>query len=251
MLVRRRSGFAWLPLIVAMSLLLTIGCRDRVQPADGDSEVAPVGEPDQYSATVVHIVEDGTRREIHISREARSGEKRREEWTDEGQNRALIWRPDLGKSFLLDLDERVYVELELNAGQLGESQAGASNPHDVSSHQRPPGPDAGDSTVQAIDHYFGDTQPPTRVETRVLSSVVIDGHACVVYEQRAFFPGAHTETTRRFHARDLSGLVLRVESQAEQRSARVITERRDIRIDVAPDTFVVPVGFKKVEKLSR
>ena len=237
--------------IAPMSLLLIVGCRNRARPANGDSDVPLAGEPDQYSATVLRTAEDGTGREIDISRETRSGEKRREEWTERGQNRALIWRPDIGKSFLLDLDQRVYVEIELATGHLDQSRAGASNPNNDSNPQRPGGPDSEDVTVQAIDHYFSDEQPPTRVETRVLPSVVIDGHACVVYEQRAFFTDGHSETARSFHAPDLSGLVLRVESQAEQGSARLITERRDIRTDVAPDTFVVPADFKKVDKLPR
>ena len=236
-------------ILVAMSAVLTDGCRNRVPPGDGDSDVEPAGEPEQYSATVVRIVEDGTSRETNVSREARSGEKRREEWTEEGQNRALIWRPDLGKSFLLDLDGRAYVELEITSGHLPESSTGARNPHDVSRRRNAAGPDVGDSTVQAIDHDFGNNQPPTRVEIRVLAPAVIDGHSCAVYEQRAIFRNQHVETTRSFRARDLSGLVLRVESDAEQGSARVITERRDVRIEVAPDTFKVPSDFKKVEEL--
>src|SRR6266567_1251411 len=248
MLVRRRSGLAsWV--VIAMAMVLTNGCRNRVPPSDGDSNFEPAGEPEQYSATVVRIVEDGTSRETSVSREARSGEKRREEWTEEGQNRALIWRPDLGKSFLLDLDGRAYMEVEITSGHLPESPKGASNPHDVSSGRNAPGPDVGDSTVQAIDHDFGNAQPPARVETRVLAPAVIDGHSCAVDEQRAIFRDRHVETTRRFRARDLSGLILRIESEADQGSARVITERRDVRIDVAPDTFNVPADFKKQEKL--
>ena len=160
---------------MAMSVVLTNGCRNRVPPGDGNSNVEPAGEPEQYSATVVRIIEDGTSRETNVSREARSGEKRREEWTEEGQNRALIWRPDLGKSFLLDLDARAYVESEITSGHLPEAPTGARNPHDVSGARNAAGPDVGDSTVQAIDHDFGDTQPPTRVETRVLAPAVIDG----------------------------------------------------------------------------
>jgi hypothetical protein len=231
-------------------LLLTSGCRNRVQ-LGGDDAVEQAGEPEQYSATVVRIVEDGTRRETSISREARSGEQRREEWTEQGQNRALIWRPDLGKSFLLDLDGRAYVEIDITDGHLPESRAGASNPHDVSSAQNPVDLDVKDRTVQAIDQYFDDRQPPTRVETRVLPQVVINGHPCAVYEQRAIFPDGHAETTRRFRARDLSGLALRVESEAGQGWPRVITERRDVRIEVAPDTFIVPADFKRVEELPR
>jgi hypothetical protein len=250
MLLRRKSGLAtWVFILVAMSVILTDGCRNRVPPGDGDSNVEPAGEPEQYSATVVRIVENGTSQETSVSREARSGEKLREEWTEEGQNRALIWRPDLGKSFLLDLDGRAYVEIEITSGHSPESPTGAGNPHDGSGARNAARPDVGDSTVQAIDHDFGNTQPPTGVEIRLLAPAVIDGHSCAVYEQRAIFRDSHVETTRRFRARDLSGLVLRVESEAEQGSARVITERRDVRIDVAPDTFNVPADFKKVEEL--
>src|SRR5436309_9764236 len=114
MLLRRKSGLAsWVVILVAMSEVLTYGCRNRVSPSDGDSNVEPAGEPEQYSARVVRIIEDGKSRETSVSREARSGEKHREEWTEEGQNRALIWRPDLGKIFLLDLDGRAYVEFEI------------------------------------------------------------------------------------------------------------------------------------------
>lgn len=221
MLVRRKSGHAsWLVIAVAMSVVLTNGCRNRVPPADGDSNVEPAGEPEHYSATVVCIVEDGTSRETSVSREARSGEKRREEWIEEGQNRALIWRPDLGKGFLLDLDGRAYVELEITAGHLPESRAVASNPHDVSTAQNAGGPDVGDSSVQAIDRDFGDTQPPTRVETRVLAPAVIDGHSCAVYEQRAIFRDGHVETSRRFRAGDLSGLLLRVDARLDKSTNR-------------------------------
>jgi hypothetical protein len=72
-----------------------------------------------------------------------------------------------------------------------------------------------------------------------------------VYQERATFPDGHTEITRRFHARDLSGLLLRVEIVAEQGGATVITERRDVRIEVAPDAFIVPDDFRKVEMLPR
>lgn len=252
MLVRWKPGTAsWVLIAVALSIVLTIGCRNRARPADGDSSAEAAGEPEQYSATVVRIFEDGARRETNVSREARAGEHRREEWTQNGQNRALIWRPDIGKAFLLDLDGRAYVEIDITGASLPEPRAGASNPHDVSSSHNRADLDVKDSTVQAIDQYFGDTQPPTRVETQALSPAVIDGHQCVVSQQRAIFPDGHTETTKRFRARDLSGLILRVESEEEESRARVITERRDVRIGVAPDAFIVPADFKRAEKLPR
>lgn len=248
MLVLRKSNLASLMLIVATApALLTSGCGNRARTGDSSPEAA--GEPERYSATVIRIVEDGTTRETTISREARAGERRREEWTENGQNRAVIWRPDIGKAFLLDIDGRAYVEIDITAARLPQSRVGAGNPHDVS--QNPADLDVKDSTVQAIDQYFSETQPPTRIETQALSPVVIDGHACLVYRQRAIFPDGHAETTTRFRAGDLSGLLLRVESEAEQGSAKVITERRDVRIEVAPDTFIVPADFKRVEKLPR
>lgn len=232
-------------------MALTNGCGDRAHPAEGDSSAEASGEPEQYSATVVRIVEDGTTRETNISREARAGERRREEWTQNGQNRALIWRPDIGKAFMLDLDGRAYIEIDIAAAGTPEYRGGATNPHGDSNARNHVDLDVKDNAVPAIDRYFDDRQPPASVETRALPQAVIDGHACSVYEQRSVFPDGHAETGRRFRARDLSGLLLRVESEAGPGSARVITERRDVRIEVAPDMFVVPTDFKRVEKLPR
>ena len=177
------------------------------------------------------------------------GDQRREEWIEGGQNRALIWRPELGKSFLLDLDQRVYVELDLNVVGVRPSEVGAENSRQLSAAKSPAGLEAGDKSVEAIDHYFSDAQSPTRVETRDLPAAVIDGHTCTVYERRSIYPDGHVETIRRFQARDLSGLPLRVESETNQVTLRVTTQRRDIHIQVAPDTFIVPADFRKVERL--
>ncbi|HSE36005.1 MAG TPA: hypothetical protein VLG74_01805 [Blastocatellia bacterium] len=233
---------------VAASVVLTLACRQRERPDDASAEGA--GEPQQYSALVVRVVDDGKSSETIISRETRAGEYRREEWTEDGQNRALIWRPDIGKAFLLDLERKVYVEIDVGTTSSAQSAGLASNAHDASTSRSEAG-DAEESAIRTIDKYFDDTQTPTRVETRALSPALIDGHPCGVYERKAVFPDGHTETTRRFHARDLSGLLLRVETLAEQGGARVITERRDVQMDVAPDAFIVPEDFKRVEKLTR
>jgi len=241
-----KSALNALLLLAATASLLTTGCVSRVRPGDGDDVMAPAGEPEQYSATLVRTVEDGARRETRISREARSGDQRREEWTERGQNRALIWRPDLGKCFLLDLDGRAYVEHDLAV-----SIVGTSNSLDTFNAGKSGGFDAGDGAVQAIDQYFDDRRPPSRVEMLTLPQALIDGHLCAVYEHRAIFADGHVETTRRFQARDLSGLALKVESEAERGSAKVTTERREVRTEVAPDMFVVPADFKRVDKLPR
>ena len=230
---------------VSASVILLFGCSKRAEPGDGSPKTG--GEPEQYSATVVRTIEDGTSRETVVSREARAGEQRREEWTENDRQRALIWRPDIGKAYLLDLDARSFVEIDIGA-TLTEPRSGPAGQHSVSSEnieQR----QVEDNAIQAIDQYFTEKQLPTRVETQQLSPAMIEGYQCVVEQQKAFFPDGHAETTKRFQARDLSGLLLRVESEADQGRTRVITERRDIRIGVAPDTFTVPVGFKKVESL--
>lgn len=244
MLRLRKSDFApWLLAIVTMSVISSGGCRGR-QAHDG-AELN--GEPEQYSATIVRIVDDEAQRETTTSREARSGDQRREEWTESGHRRALIWRPDLGKSFVLDLDGHVYIEVEIADSHTTE------RPSNIPNAPSSAGNAAANSerSIQTIDRYFDDRPPPSRVETRVLPQVVIDGHPCEVFEQRAIFADGHIEITRRFRARDLSGLALRVESESEHGTARVITERRDVRIDVAPDAFIVPPDFNRVEKLPR
>ncbi len=241
MLLRSKPPFFSLLLIaVAMiSVLLGNACRDRARPGEGES--APKGEPDQYSATIVRTIENDASHETTITQEVRSGEQRREEWTEQGQNRALIWRPDLGKSYLLDLDRQAYVETSL----------ADENIHDDSPLQDRESADSTNGLVQAVDRALDDAPSPDRVETRMLPISEIGGHSCKVYEQRATFPDGHTEITRTFRARDLGGLALRTESEAQPASVRIITERKDVSLEVAPDVFTVPANFKKVDKLER
>jgi len=237
-------------LLIAMTLAVVVAsaCRHRQQCGDGSHNAEPSGEPEEYSATIVRTVDDGTHRAPSITREARSGEKRREEWMEEGHNRALIWRPDLGKCYLLDLDERLYVELETTPHHANESQAEAGK---LNHDGEPTRTDSADSLVQAIDNAIDDTPSPAPVETRLLPGEVVDGHSCKVYEHRASFPDGHFEITRAFRASDFGGLALRIESESEPAAVKVTTERRDVRLDVAPDAFVVPADFKKVDKLAR
>jgi hypothetical protein len=235
-------------LLIAITMLtvsVTSACRKPRQSRDGETTLERAGEPEQYSATVIRTIHNGTISETSTTREARSGEFRREEWTDRDQNRALIWRPDLGKSFLLDLDKHVYVELEIATRRVTGSDPGAGRTDIVSRSQN-----VGDSTVAAIDHYFDDTQSPARVETRMLPPVMIDNHSCTVYEQRTVFLDGHIEVTRRFRADDLSGLPLRIDCESEDGGVRVTIERREIRLDVATNSFVVPADFKRIERLN-
>lgn len=217
--------------LVTLMIALTSACHSRVSQREPDSDVGPSGEPEQYSATIVRTVDDGTNQQTTVTREARSGEMWRQEWAEQGRNRALIWRPDLGKGFLLDLDEQVYVEIEITQAQEPERTA--------------------DSLVEAVDRVVDDAPSPTSVETDALPSGTVGGYQCHVSEQRASFPDGHTEMTRTFRARDLNGLAVRIETQSDNSTLRVTTERRGIVTEVAPDAFIVPSDFRKVERLSR
>ena len=248
MVVRRPSPSSLLLIAMTLAVAVASACHNRQPAGEGSGDAELSGEPEQYSATIVRTVDDGTSRSGTITREARSGEQRREEWMDAGHNRALIWRPDLGKCYLLDLDERLYVELETGPNHAMESQAEAKTLNQTSEPART---DSADNLAQAIDRAIDDAPSPTRVETRLLQAEVIDGHSCRVYENRASFPDGHFEITRAFRASDFAWLALRIELESEPAATKVITERRDVRLDVAPDAFVVPADFKKVDKLAR
>lgn len=227
--------------IAATTILVGNACRNRARTGSDEAEKVLGSEPDEYSATTIRTVVDGSIQQAVVTREARSGELRREEWTEQGHHRAFILRADLGKTYLLDLDREAYVETMLDGGNEG-----------LSSNSQSQDRADGDSTsrlVQEVDRAIEDAPLPDHVETRELSSTEIEGHSCKVYEQRASFPDGHIEITKTFRATDLRGVVLRAESYSEPPLVRVITERKDISLDVSADAFTVPASFKKVDKL--
>jgi hypothetical protein len=246
MLLRPKSlvASAFIIAIAVLAILFSDACRNRTRPADVESEPEPRGEPDHYSTTIVRTTDDGANEETTITREIRSGDQRREEWTEQGHKRALIWRPDLGKSYLLDLDRRVYVEIAVIA-----VIAGKQNLHDDSHLQERASAGSTNGFVQMVDRGLDDAASPDREERRTLADSEIAGHSCKVYEHRVTFPDGHTEITRMFRATDLAGLALRAESETEPATVRVITERKDVSLDVELDLFTVPANFKKVDKL--
>jgi len=226
---------------------LLIACRNTARKTG--TEIEPAGEPENYSATVIRIVDEGARRETTTTVVARSGERRREEWTEEGHARVLILRPEDGKSFVLDLDSRTYVELDTGSGITKTSQSAGTNSAQFPATQSNEATDIQYATALGIDHYFSDNQPPSHLEVRNLPDKVIDGHSCAVIEIRAAYEDGHTETTRRFIATDLSRLILRVECESDQSNTKVVTERRNVSLNVSDDAFVIPADFKKVDKL--
>ncbi|MEK6299280.1 MAG: hypothetical protein AABO41_01040 [Acidobacteriota bacterium] len=242
--------------VAAVCFSLAIACTSRSKRV-GDLEDS-AGEPEQYSATVVCSVDDGTERELSVTRIFKSGELRRQEWTEQGEAYALIWRPDLGKMYALDLAQRCYTENETNpqgeAMPGREPLASQSRTFEVE-HVVPDSASANRDRVEgdAVERALGGAPSFARVETQRLSDKTIDGHPCTVLERRAIFVDDHVEVTTTFCARELGGLAIRVETGpgAGTGGARLITELRDIRLGVPADAFVVPHDFRKVDKLPR
>jgi hypothetical protein len=226
--------------VFALALLLAVAfalgfasCRSCSPPA---AENVTAGEPESYRANVVRTIEYGDRVEIITEETARMGELRRHEWSEQGESRVLIIRPDLGKQFLLAIERQVYTETDLSRDIT--DQAIASNAK---------GDDAIDPV--AIERMFEAADHPARAEVKLLPDQVVEGHTCQVAERRLIFDG-RAELIRTYLARDLSGLALKIEMESEPSTGlRFITERRNIRVDVSEDLFDMPPGFKKVDKL--
>ena len=229
MLLRAKRSKASLLLlaVVACAMLEAGACRDRKEQPFQESLVA--GEPDEYSATVIRTVEDGAVRQVFVTRVARRGGMFREEWSEQGEARALIDRPDLGKSFLLFPDNRTYTESEPRPTAVEDAGDDLSPDHIDRDH---------------IDRAFGDAPLPASVTTRALADQTVEGYSCAVTEERATLEDGRAEVTRLFRARELAGLALRVE--VESGSLKIITERRDIQMQVPLEIFDVPADFRKV-----
>ena len=236
---------------VAAYICLAMGCNQRSATVNSPGPELQ-GEPEQYSATIVCSVDDGVERELNVTRIARSGDLRREEWTEQGAARALIWRLDLGKSYLLDLEQRCYVETDItpNDDLKSQNQLTASRSPSSEAEFAPRGDSRDAVKGETVDRVVSDAPSPVRVETRRLADQTIDSHPCAVSEQRAIFSDDDVEVTTTFRARDLNGLAIRVETGSTNGNAKLITQWRDIRRDVPDDAFTVPAGFKKIDRLS-
>lgn len=167
-------------------------------------------------------------------RVARLGEMYKEEWTENGETRVIIFRPDLGKSFLLSLDTKTYIESATgNQSQNSENEAEATR------------------AANEVDRAFANTISPIESKTSALPDQTIDGHICKVVEHRNKLADGSSEVITSFHARDLAGLVLRVEQESLSPTGRtkIVTERRDVQTNVTRDEFDIPSGFRKVDDL--
>jgi hypothetical protein len=242
MLLRGKRSKATLLLlaVVACATLEAGACRNRDEQTPEEQPVQEsllAGEPDEYSATVIRTVEDTAGRQVFVTRVARRGGMFREEWSEQGEARALIHRPDLGKSFQLFPDNRTYMESEATAARAeNEAEPGETGVRGAGD----------DLSPDHIERAFGDAPAPASVTTLALADQTIEGYSCAVTEERAALEDGRAEVTRLFRARELAGLALRVE--VESGTLKIITERRDIQTRVPLEIFDVPADFRKVAR---
>ena len=223
---------------------LSLSCRRQGTPAAGATETSLQVEPERYAAVVEQRVEDGEGERLVVTRLARDRYRRREEWSEAGERFALILRYDLDKSFLLNLDRQLYVESDLGTATMPERGSAAP--------ARRPADPAGLTDVAELAESLTEEEPE-RVETNVLPDEQVDDHRCVVTERRASFAGGRGETVRTWRAMSLGGLVIRsaTETVAPGYRGRSTVTRRQVRLEVEAEEFIIPAGFKKVSSLSR
>ena len=241
---RMLSHAGKVPALAGFMLLVICLTNCQRRPAGTNEAVIAACEPEVYSATVTRMTAGGPEGAT-TSRVARRGDWRREQWTEAGGVRALILRPDLGKGYLLDLDDRLYVEFDYAA-----SHAASAPSTEAASAATQGRADDAPLAVNAdeVERDLSDAPVPVQVETRVRADQTVQGYACQVVESRATFADGRVEVTRSRRARDLAGLPLLIEVESPG-GARLTVERRDVRLDASPDDFAVPTGFKKVDRL--
>ncbi|MEW6126998.1 MAG: hypothetical protein AB1757_08165 [Acidobacteriota bacterium] len=243
--------------ILCVTLLFTAcsACRFQSQSSSANPAQDFAGEPEKYSATVVRLIESDAGREETISRIVVSPDGRREEWTDASGKRALIFRPDLQKSFLLDLDNNLYVENDFTqTGATGEINK-PSQPNSNRQTENAENPSAQQTTSQSIEPDFLTDEfqeEPVNIDSMSLPDETIRGFVCHVSEQNRTFADGRAERQKAFRARSLNNLLIKSESEtiSPNRRIKITLERRDIKFDVSANEFTVPTGFKKVERLS-
>jgi hypothetical protein len=242
--------------VLSATVLIAIAaaCRAHTPSSTVDAGAETAGEPEEYSARVIRTIEDGDHREVEETRLAVAGGLMRQEWRDQGQQRVLIWRPDLGKSFLLAPDQGTYVESAIypDAGEFQQPAAVGDSSKPSGGSEEAALKDRYAVDPEGIERDVGATSVGSEALTMGLPDQTIDGHPCAVWLRRYSFPDGRAEMTRTYRATDLAGLAIKVENESTSASGtvRITTERKDIQKKVSPDEFEVPAGFKKVAHLT-
>lgn len=253
------EALSTLKALSATALIITAaaasGCRPHPPPPAVDAGAEVAGEPEEYSARVIRTIEGGDRREVEETRVAVAGGRMRQEWREQGQPRVLIWRPDLGKSFLLAPGQGSYVESAIypDAAEFQQPAAAAGNSSKPSGGSEEAAlNDRYPLDPESVERDVGASSVASEAQTKGLPDQTIDGHPCTVWLKQATFPDGRTEVTMTYRATDLAGLAIRIENESRSASGtvKITTERKDIQKKVSPDEFEVPAGFKKVDRLS-
>jgi len=225
--------------------MLLIGCRRNVLPAS--EEQKPGGGPEEYSTLVIRTVEQDGTHSTFESRIAVSKQTTREDWAENGEQRALILRPDLGESYLLFLDKNEFVVRPDGRSLLSLDTGSAPN------HKQEAGPQLSSSPES------GGLVDPVRIETDLspadlpqtadvdLPDAMIDSHPCKVHQRRVVLSDGTTEVTNTYRAVDLLGMVIRTESESDGKGGhlRIVTDKREIHIGLPQAAFDIPAGFTR------
>src|SRR5262249_38995313 len=211
----RGAGAASCILCLAICLSAT-GCR-RTAPAEQAPQRVLGDGPEQYSALVVRTIEQGGSKDVVESRITVFGQMTREDWTEHGEKRALIVRPDLGESYLLFLDKGEFVAQPVDAGARLSGSTGSASPQQSDAGSDLQRGDRSGATLDPIriENDLSLSAPPESVSNIALPNATIDNHPCKAFERRAIIPGGTTEITRTYKAIDLSGMTIRTESESD------------------------------------
>ncbi|HEU4391092.1 MAG TPA: hypothetical protein VFV34_25055, partial [Blastocatellia bacterium] len=96
--------------LLTAGLLIITSCS-KVEKRSVDNRTEETGaEPRRYSALIIRTIRDGDDEFTTETRIARDGELSRQEWTENGERRVSILRPDLGKAFTLSIERAIYTE---------------------------------------------------------------------------------------------------------------------------------------------
>jgi hypothetical protein len=187
------------------------------------------GEPDSWSATVVRTFVVNGLSTTSTTEFARSGDRTRLEWIEGERRMALVTRPDLSVSWLVDVSDNSYVEIPL-----GPDGAPA------------PSNDSDPLSVQQIEAAIAAGSPADGFVARRerIGEETVEGYACTVYRSRIeAIDGTATEATV-WEAPDFAGLAIR----SEIRSASGNTVRTDLQRlmrDPPPVTFELTPGARR------
>jgi len=176
----------------------------------------------------------------------------REDWVENGEQRALIVRPDVGEAFLLFPDRGEYF-VETPEGEALPANGSSATPTPAGSGTKV-SKQAGSGMLVDPIAIESDLSPVKTTANSIIDLTLpdakVDGHPCRVSERRAINSDGTTEILRDYKATDLEGLSIKTESESEGRNGRVrvVTEKHDIQPGVSQEAFEVPSGLKRKPK---